>query len=43
MDDKAYIVPTYAWSKPKFNEARDKKLDYICTFTDRPDASTERL
>lgn len=43
MDDQVYVVPTFSWTKPKYSEAREAKLDYICTFTDDPNASTEKL
>ena len=36
MDDKAYQVPSFDWVKPKFSENREKRLDYIKVFTEKP-------
>ena len=43
MDDQAYVVPTFSWKKPKYHEARDKKLDYIMVFSDKKSESSENL
>ena len=36
LDDKHYTVPTFDWNKPKYSESREKRLDYIHTFTEKP-------
>jgi len=35
LNQEAYIAPKYSWKKPRFSEARSKKLDYICLFAEK--------
>jgi len=35
MDDKAYTVPSFNWTKPKFSSNGEKRLDYLHVFTEK--------
>jgi len=35
LENSDYVVPLHSWSKPKFSESREKKLDYISVFAEK--------
>ena len=35
MEDKHYTVPIFDWTKPKYSENREKRLDYLHVFTEK--------
>ena len=35
LENSDYIVPVHSYSKPKFSESREKKLDYISVFAEK--------
>jgi hypothetical protein len=43
MDNDTYIVPKFSWKQPKFSETRDKKLDYITLFAEKPNPDIGEL
>ena len=36
MDDQTYCVPTFSWKKPKYTDYRERRLDYIMVFAEKP-------
>jgi len=43
MDDSNYVIPKFSWSRTKFNEIREKKLDYITLFPEKLHVDPSKL
>ena len=43
MENSDYVVPLHSWSKPKFSESREKKLDYISVFAEKVSVEPGKL
>ena len=43
MNDEDYTVPIYSWSRNKFSEVRQDKLDYVSCFVEKTHPPPEKL
>ena len=43
MNDSDYTVPIYSWSRNKFSEVRQDKLDYVSCFVEKTHPPPEKL